>query len=138
MMHLARLAGFDDKPDRGAETNADQMVMHGGAGQERGNGNPVRARHAVGQDDDVDAFTHRGFRACAEFIEHLFEPGRAEAGMEGGVEGARLEMGVGDFRDRPDLFQIGVGQDRLAHFKPLGAGQALQIEQVRPRPDDRD
>jgi hypothetical protein len=47
-------------------------------------------------------------------------------------------MGVRDFRDRPDLFQIGVGQDGLAHFKPLGAGQALQVEQVRPRPDDRD
>ncbi len=77
-------------------------------------------------------------RARAEFVEHLLEPGRAEAGMEGGVERARLEMGVGDLRDRADLFQIRVGQDRLAHFEALGAGHALQIEQVRPRPDDRD
>ena len=47
-------------------------------------------------------------------------------------------MGVGDVGDRADLFQVRVGQDRLAHFEPLGRGQALQVEQVRPRPDDRD
>ncbi len=58
--------------------------------------------------------------------------------MEGGVQRARLDMGVGDLRNRPDLFQIRVGQDRLAHFEALGAGDALQIEQVRPRPDDGD
>jgi len=113
--------------------------MHGGAGEQRGHRNPVRTGHAVGQDDDVDAFADRGFRARAQFVEHLLEAGGAEAGVEGGVERARLEMGVGDFRDRADLFEIAVGQDRLAHFEPLGAGHAaLQIEQVRPRPDDRD
>ncbi len=137
-MHLARLAGFDDEADRGAQAGADQMMMHGGAGEQRGDRNPVRARHAVGQDDDVDALADRGFGARAEFVEHLLEPRRAEAGMEGGVERARLEMAVGDLRDRADLFQIGVGQDRLAHFEALGAGHALQVEQVRPRPDDRD
>ena len=113
-------------------------MMHGGAGQQRRNRNPVRTRHAVGQDDDVDAFAHRGFRARAQFVEHLLESRRAEAGMEGGVERARLEMGVRDFRNRPDLFQVGVGQDRLAHLETLGAGHPLQIEQVRPRADDGD
>jgi hypothetical protein len=33
MMHLARLARFDHEPDRGAQSRADQMMMHGGAGQ---------------------------------------------------------------------------------------------------------
>ena len=74
----------------------------------------------------------------AEFVEHLLHPRRAETGVEGGVERARLEMGVGDFGDRADLLQIRIGQDRLAHFEPLGRGHALQVEQVRPRPDDRD
>ena len=63
---------------------------------------------------------------------------RAEAGVEGGVERARLEMGVRDIGDRADLFQVRIGQDRLPHFEPLGRGHALQVEQVRPRPDDRD
>ena len=138
MMHLARFAGFDHQPDRGAQARADQVMMHGGAGEQRRDRNPVRARHAVGQDDDVDAFAHRAFGARAEFVEHLLHARRAEAGMEGGVERARLEMAVGDIGDRADLFQVGVGQDRLAHFEPLGGGQALQVEQVRPRPDDRD
>ena len=78
------------------------------------------------------------FRARAEFVEHLLQARRAETGMEGGVQRARLEMVVGDVRDRADLFQVAVGEDRLAHFEPLGAGHALQVEQVRPRPDDRD
>ena len=95
-------------------------MMHGGAGEQRGDRNPVRARHAVGQDDDVDAFAHRAFGARAEFVEHLLHPGRADAGVEGGVERARLEMGVCDIGDRADLFQVHIGQDRLAHFEPLG------------------
>ena len=137
-MHLARLAGFDHEADRGAQSDADQMMMHGGAGEQRGNRNPVGAGHAVGQDDDVDALAHRGFGARAEFVEHLLQSRRAEAGMEGGVERARLEMAVRDLRDRADLLEVRIGQDRLAHFEALGGGQALEVEQVRPRPDDRD
>ena len=61
-----------------------------------------------------------------QFVEHLLHAGRAEAGVEGGVERARLEMGVRDIRDRADLLQIRVGQDRLAHFEPLGARPCLR------------
>ena len=126
MVHLARLAGFDDEADRGAQAGADQVVMHGGAGEQRGNRNPVRARHAVGQDDDVDALADRGFGARAEFVEHLLEAGRAETGMEGGVERTRLEMRVGNLGDRADLLEIRVGQDRLTHFETLACGERLR------------
>ena len=51
---------------------------------------------------------------------------------------ARLEMPVADLGDRADLFQVRIGQDRLAHFQALGVRQAFEVEQVRPRPDDRD
>ena len=112
--------------------------MHGGAGEQRGNRNPVGARHAVGQDDDVDALAHRGFGARAEFVEHLLESRRAETGVEGGVERARLEMRVRNLGDRADLLEVRVGQDRLAHFEALARGYAFEVEQVRPRPDDRD
>ena len=98
VMHLARLAGFDHEPDRGAQAGADQMMMHGGAGEQRRDRNPVRARHAVGQDDDVDALAHRAFGARAQFVEHLLHARRAEAGMEGGVERARLEMACRRYR----------------------------------------
>lgn len=88
VVHLARLAGFDDDADRGAQSGADQMMMHGGAGEQRGDRHPVGADHAVGQDDNVDAFAHRGFGARAELIQHLVHARSAEAGVEGGVERA--------------------------------------------------
>ena len=40
--------------------------------------------------------------------------------------------------DRADLLEVVVGQDRLAHFEPLAARDAFEVEQVRPRPDERD
>ena len=47
-------------------------------------------------------------------------------------------MSVADVGDRANLLQILVGEDRLAHFQALGLRGAFEIEQVRPRPDDRD
>ena len=41
-MHFARLARFDDEADRGAQALADQVMMHGRAGEQR------RDRDAVG------------------------------------------------------------------------------------------
>ena len=49
-----------------------------------------------------------------------------------GVEGI-LEMA-----DAADLLEILVGQDRLSHFQPLAARVAFEVEQIWPRPDERD
>ena len=116
---------------------ADQVMMHGRGRQQRRDRNAVRPRHAVGQDDDVDALADGGFGAAAQFVQHLLHARGAEAGVEGGVERARVEMRGRDFGDRADLLQVRVGQDRLAHLEPLGVGEALDVEQVRPRADDR-
>jgi len=60
-------------------------------------------------------------------------------GMCGGPRRVRdFKWFFRDIGDRADLFQIGIGQDRLAHFEPLGRGHALQVEPVRPPADDRD
>ncbi|MNX94890.1 hypothetical protein D3C86_1271380 [compost metagenome] len=40
--------------------------------------------------------------------------------------------------DGADLFQIAIGQDRLANFQTLGAGRTFVIEKVRARTDERD
>jgi hypothetical protein len=48
---------------------------------------------------------------------------------------SKLVLGVAD---GADLLQVAVGQDRLAHFEALLARQALQVEQVRARADERD
>ena len=138
MMHLARLAGFDDKPDGGAQALADQMMMHGGAGEQRRDRDAVGAGAAVGEDDDVDAVAHRGVGLAAQRIDCRFHAGNAGLGRPGRIERKRLEMDSADLGDGADLLQIGVGQNRLMHLEPLGFRGALEVEQVRPRPDDRD
>ena len=67
----------------------------------------------------ASARAHSSSSACSM-------PGGAMLGREGGVEGARLEMVVADLRDRADLLQVRVGQDRLAHFEALGASRRLR------------
>ena len=92
---------------------------------------------AVGQDDDVAAVAHFLLGAFAQFVERPIHAVGAMLGREGDVEGQRLEMVAAHFRDRADFLEVGIGQDRLAHFQPLGLRSAFEVEQVRPRPDDR-
>ncbi len=58
-------------------------------------------------------------------------------GRPGRVQRARLEMAVANLGDGADLFQVFVGEDRLAHLQALEVRRALEVEQIRPRPDDR-
>ena len=136
VMHLARLAGFDHEADRRAQPLTDEMMMHRRAGEQRRHGNVLHARAPIGEDDDVDAFAHRGLGARAQGFERVLEPRGALLGRPGGVENARAEMAAADLGHRADLFQIRIGEDRLAHFQPLEMGGAFDVEQVGPRPDD--
>ena len=76
MMHFARFAGLDDEPDRGAQALADQVMVHGGGGEQRRDRNAVGAGHAVGQHDDVVAAVDRLFGAVAQAADHEL-PSRA-------------------------------------------------------------
>ena len=136
MMHLARLAGFHHHADRGAQSVADQVVVHRRGRQQHRDRNAVGAGLAVGQDDDIAAGAHLFLGALAQFVERPAHTVGAMLGREGDVEGVRLEMIAAHLRDRTDFFQVRVGQDRLAHFQALGVRHALEIEQIGPRPDD--
>ena len=59
MMHLARLAGLDDETDGGAQSPADQMMMHRRSREQRRDRNAVRTDHAVREDNDVVAAADR-------------------------------------------------------------------------------
>src|SRR6188508_507434 len=91
----------------------DKVVMHGSTCEQCRNWNAVSARLAVRQDDDVAAVAHFLFRALAELVDRPAHAVGAMLGREGDVEGARLEMVTAHFRDRADLFQVLVGEDRL-------------------------
>ena len=120
MMHLARLAGFDDEADRGAQALADQVMVHGRRRQQRRNGDAVRPDLAVGQDDDVVAAGDRRFGALAEPLERARHAGGALARRIGDVDRLGVETVLG-VADRADLLEIAIGQDRLAHLEPLAA-----------------
>ena len=62
MVHLAGFAGFDDEAGRGAQALADQVVMHGGRGQQRRNGDAVGGDEAIAEHDDVVFAARRRFR----------------------------------------------------------------------------
>ena len=79
MMDLARFARLDDEADGGAQTLADEMMMHGGGGEQRRDRNAVGAQHPVGQDDDVIAAMDGGFGALAKAQQRLLHAARAAA-----------------------------------------------------------
>ena len=74
-MHLARLARFHHDADRGAQALADQMMVHGGAGQQRRNLDAVGAGAAVGEDNNVDAVLHRDVGLAAQRVDGGFHAG---------------------------------------------------------------
>ena len=112
--------------------------MHRRAGEQHRNRNAVGAGLAVGQDDDVAAAAHLFLGALAQRVERPAHAVGAVLGREGDVEGVRLEVIAAHLRDRADLLQVVIGEDRLAHFQALGVRHAFEVEQIRPRPDDGD
>jgi len=46
-------------------------------------------------------------------------------------------MAIADLGDGADLLEVRVREDGLAHFQALEVRGALEVEQVRSRPDDR-
>ena len=139
LVHLVRLPGLHDEAHPGAQALADQVMVHGRGGQQRRDGNAVRARRPVGQDDDVVlARAHRLLGLRAHHVERGEHAGGTLLGRVGDVDRHRGELVVLDEADAADALQVLVGQDRLVDLQPLQLGGAFQVEQVRPRPNERD
>ncbi len=137
VMDLARFAGFDDEADRGPKALADQVMMDGRGREQRRNRNAVRPHHAVREHDDVVAAMHRGFRAFAKPVQRPAHAFSATLGRVGDVERLGVER-ILEEADAADLLEVFVGEDRLPDFEALVTRGALEVEQVRPRSDERD
>src|ERR1041385_5782934 len=79
MVHLARLCRLDHDPDRGAKPLTDQVMVHGGAAEQRRHRHAVGAGLPVGQDDNVDAAVHhhlirQGLRTSVGLVVESAEP----------------------------------------------------------------
>ena len=139
LVHLVRLAGLHHQPDRRAQALPDQVMMHGRGGEQRRDGNAVGAGRAVRQNDDVVLLgAHRLLGLGAHHVERGRHAGSALVCRVGDVDGDRGELVVLDEPDLADALQVLVGEDRLVDLEPLDLGRAFEVEQVRPRPDERD
>ncbi len=136
MVDFARLTGFDDETDRGTQTLTDQVVVHGGCRQKCGDRDAIRAKLAVGQNDDVVTAADGGFGPLAEAVEHFGHALGTALHIIGEVERLGVET-VFRVTDGTNLLQIAIGQDRLAHFQTLGAGSTFVVENIRTRADER-
>ncbi|MCY1302412.1 hypothetical protein D9M70_520670 [compost metagenome] len=112
-------------------------MVHGGGRKQRRDRHAVRTDLAVRQHDDVVAAFHRRFRAFAETVEHIGHAFGTARNVIGEIERLGVEA-IFRVTDRADLFEIAIGQDRLAYFQTLAARGANQIEDVRARTDERD
>ncbi len=135
MVNLARLAGLDHQPGRGAQALADQVVVHRSRRQQSWDRDAVGPDLPVGQDDDVVAAMHGRFGALAEPLQRAFHAGRALARRIGEVDRLGVEA-ILVMANAADLLEIVIGQDRGADLQALAARGAFQVEDVRPRPDE--
>ena len=90
VVHLARLAGLDDEAALRAQALADEVVVDGGDGQERGDRGVVGIHRAVGEDEDLVAVLHVLLGLAPQAIEGpLHAPG---LGLEAQRQGLGLEV----------------------------------------------
>ncbi len=136
LMHLVGLAGLDHEADRGPEPAADEVMMHRARREQRWDRHAVGTGGAVGQDDDVFAGANGLFGAAAKRGECSRHARGPVIGAIGDVERDGAELVVGHLADAANPLEILVGENRVRCFEPLLLRGALEIEQVRPRPDE--
>ncbi len=132
MMDLARLAGLDHETAARAQAAADEVVVHGRDGQQRGDGRVVGIDGAVGEDDHLVAVEHVLLGLPTEAVECA--PHATRLGREADGDGLGLEV-LAVHPAQP--LQVLVGQHRLRqldHARVLGT----TFEQVALGTDEGD
>ena len=136
-MHLAWLASLKHEANGGAQTFANEVMMHSRCCQQSRYRNTVRTDLAVRQDDDVIAARHRRFGAVTKARQRTRHAVCPFAGWIGHIQSLRIKA-IFSMADTADFFQILIGQNRLAHFQTLAAGIAFKVKYVRTGADERD
>ena len=77
-MDITDLAALDDDVGQVAQSGADEGVMHGAGGEQRGNGRVALVDAAVGEDQDAGPTSDGGFRLGGDSLDRFAEcrPGR--------------------------------------------------------------
>ncbi len=120
--HLAGLAALDDERHLGAGLLAHQAVVHGGHGQQAGNGRIGGIDAAVGEDEQGIAGVHRVGGAGAQIFERVPEAGLAVFSAEQRGDGGGQQIAG---RDAAQLFQIAVGEDGMRKLERVAVFRSL-------------
>ena len=135
MVHLPRVAAFDDEPDPGPLLLPHEMVVHGRGEQEGGNRGARGAGVAVRQYDDVRPEGDRLRNLLADLVQGGFEPRSPLGDGEQAVDGEALKPGgLTVLVDIEQLGEVVVADDRVGQGN-LAARCRLGLEQVALRPD---
>ncbi len=107
---LAGLAGLDDEGDLRAGAFADEVVVDGGEGKQRGDGRGVMVDATVRKDEKTVALLDGLGGTAAETVERFFELGFGAAGIEEGGKSGSEELTPTDIAQ---LLKVVVGDDGL-------------------------
>ncbi len=137
VVHLACRAGLHHQPGLGAQAGAHQMMVHGGGGQQGGNGDVMGVHSTVGEDEDVVALAHGLLGGRAEPLQGLLHAGGALLRGIADVQGAGAEGPAGVAVDLADALQVFIGENGLVHFQAHVTARLIQVQQVGARTDER-
>ena len=127
--HFARLAGLDHDAHLAALGLADEVVVHGGAGEQRRDRSVTLVHAAVGQDEHSGPGVSRCLRLRAKAVERDAQAARAFGNGEG--RGKRLGSEANFGPQVAQLLELGIVDDRQRHsdhvrvLGPLGQHVAL-------------
>ena len=132
MHRLAYLARLHDEGRLHALAHADEVVVYGRDGQQRGDGHVRLIGLAVGEDDVVVALVHRFLRPAAEVVERLAQAVAAFCSVE---EDGQLDGVEALVADVAEDVELGVVQYRMRQAHHLAVG-LVGIQDARAHASD--
>ena len=123
LVHVSWLAALQDDGDSGPLLCPDQVLLHGGDSQERGDGHMVLIHAPVGEDDDVGPLCVGPVAADKELVQRLLKRGVLE--IEKGDHSALKARAVQGL----DLHHVHAGEDGVFHLQHRTVA-ALLLQQV--------
>ena len=135
IVDLPGLAGLDHQADLRPESFANEVMVHGGGGQQRRYGDPGAVDATVGEDQDVVARLDAFGSPPAQPIERRLHAGGSFFDRVTEAEPLGAKGMVDVVLDPAQLFQRNVGQDGVLDLETLVGSARIEVEEVGPGPD---
>ncbi len=135
VVDLSGRPGLHHQARLGAQAHAHQMMMHGGGGQQGGDGDMVRIDIPVREHQDIVAVADRPLRRRAQQGHGgLHARGPLIHGVTD-ADGLGTEGPGGVILDMADAGQVRIRQDGVIHLQPQVVATIVDAQQIRARPD---